>query len=236
MRDEIARDEGEEIGGLGPGVGPFGPAGAGAVGLPFDSITGASRASLRCGHGRGHDVGTVGVVGDLAEALRLALRAVHAARHVEPFERGVGLGRDLDLGLPEEGRVGDGAGEALGGDLGGDGRPVDPGGDELQVLAVEAEGAVGRLRVRAEGDAGEDAGGRGMQAEGEFNALHEPGGGRVVGKVDCGGACVLHGSSVRFEWASYGPPVRSASGRARVLCGPSTALACLHDSSCRLPG
>jgi hypothetical protein len=147
---------------------------------------------------RRHDVRAVRIEGDLAETLRLALGAVHAARHVEPFQRGVRLGRDLDFGLPEERRVGDGAGEPFTIDRGLDGPAVDPGGDQAEVLAIEPEAAIPARGIRAEDNARQDAGGGRVQAEGQLHTLDEPGGSGVVRKVNGGGACVFHRASLGF--------------------------------------
>ena len=101
MRHQIARHQREQVGGFRPGVVPFGPAGAGG-----------HRVAVRQQHRkvgldphpeRRHHIGPVGVEGDPAETLGLALGAVHAVRHVEPFQRSVGLGVDFDLGLEREG-------------------------------------------------------------------------------------------------------------------------------------
>ncbi|OIQ63687.1 hypothetical protein GALL_547720 [mine drainage metagenome] len=101
---QVARDKREEIGGFGPGVAPFGKAGAGlggvAVGQKHRLV--AFDADVK----GGHHIGAVGVEGDLAKPFGLALGAVHAARHVEPFQCGVGFGRNLDLGREQEGTGG----------------------------------------------------------------------------------------------------------------------------------
>ena len=70
------------------------------TGLPFDSSTGRS-LSIRTRNGRG-DVGAVGIIGDPAEPLGLALGAEHAVGEVQPLEPGVGRRVDLDLRLPDE--------------------------------------------------------------------------------------------------------------------------------------
>ena len=100
MRHQIARNQREQIGGLGPGIVPFRPA------RPL-----RHRIAVRQQHRqiafdahaeRGHDIGAVGIEGDPAESFRLALRAKHAVRHVEPFQRGIGLWRNLDFGFQPE--------------------------------------------------------------------------------------------------------------------------------------
>ena len=97
---QVARDEGEEIGGLGPRVVPFGPAG------PAGDRVAVRQQHRQVGADgdpeRRHHVGAVGIPGDVAEALGLALGAEHPAREIEPLERGVGLGVDLDGGREGE--------------------------------------------------------------------------------------------------------------------------------------
>ena len=51
-----------------------------------------------------HDVGPIGEIGDLAKALRLALRAEHAIGDIEALERRVRLGSDPHRGLEGERR------------------------------------------------------------------------------------------------------------------------------------
>ena len=104
---KIAGDEREEIGGLGEGIVPHGEVASvhrdrrARTGLPLDSRTGKPSfgASMRTREAR-HHVGPVEEVGDAAEALGLALRAVDAVRHVEARQRGIGLriadGHDLE--------------------------------------------------------------------------------------------------------------------------------------------
>ena len=103
MRHQVTCDQREEVGGLGPGIMPFGPA-----------VTRFARIAVRQqyrqvavdAHGKdAHHVGPVGVIGDLAKSLRLALRAIHAVGHIQPFQRGIALGVDLDLRLPDKGRI-----------------------------------------------------------------------------------------------------------------------------------
>ena len=100
-RHQVARDKREEVGGFRPGIGPDGHAiaalGVVAVGQEHRQV------GIDPHLEGGHHIGAVGVIGDLAKALGLALGAEHSIGHVEPLQRGVGLGVDLDLGLPGEG-------------------------------------------------------------------------------------------------------------------------------------
>ena len=75
-----------------------------STGLPLDSRTGKPSfgASIRTRVAR-HHVGPVEEVGDAAEALGLALRAVDAVRHVETRQRGIGLRIADGLDLETEG-------------------------------------------------------------------------------------------------------------------------------------
>ena len=99
-RDEVARHQREQVGRLRERVLPLGQA------RPRRDEVAVRQQDRRLPldpHPEPrHHVGPVRPVGDLAEPLRLALGAVHAARHVEPLERGVGLGVDLGLRLPDE--------------------------------------------------------------------------------------------------------------------------------------
>ena len=74
--DQIACDQGKEIGGLFPGVGPFRKtfARSARVAVGQEDRLGAFDAHIK----GGHHVGTVGVIGDLAKPFRLTLGAIHA--------------------------------------------------------------------------------------------------------------------------------------------------------------
>ena len=78
--DQITGHQCEQIGGLGPRIVPFGPAFA----LRHWVAVGQQHRQIAFDpHGKdAHDIGAVGVIGNLAEALCLALGAVHAVRHI----------------------------------------------------------------------------------------------------------------------------------------------------------
>ncbi len=98
--DQVAGHQGEEVARLAEGVDPARqvPAVAEVLAVHQVAVGEQDRVFLPvgddCGGVGGHDVGPVRVVGDLAEALRLALRAVDAAGLVEALERGIVLGTD----------------------------------------------------------------------------------------------------------------------------------------------
>ena len=105
---ELAADQREQIGGLRPRIVPDRemPA-AGQLALLGEIAVGEQHRRLGFVRldARGvdrHHVGPVGEVGDAAEALGLALRAVVAARTIEPGELRVGLRIDQRLDLERE--------------------------------------------------------------------------------------------------------------------------------------
>ncbi|CAM3235524.1 hypothetical protein PANO111632_09750 [Paracoccus nototheniae] len=107
-RDQIARDQREQIGGFRPGIVPFGHAIRIADRI---AVRQPHRQSTAQGHAKGgHHVRTVGIEGDVAKTFGLALGAEHAAGQIQPLERGVVGGIDRHLGFQREGRVGQGGG------------------------------------------------------------------------------------------------------------------------------
>ena len=97
---EVARDEGEEVGGLGKRVLPAHPVAA-VAGLAVRDRVAVREEEREVGPGgaqRGREprehVGAVRVEGDAPEALRLALGAEDPVRLVEALERGVAAGED----------------------------------------------------------------------------------------------------------------------------------------------
>ena len=145
---EVARDEGEEVGGLGERVLPAHPVAAVAGLAPRDRV--AVREEERVvGPGRAQGgreprehVGTVRVEGDAPEALRLALGAEDPVRLVEALERSVAAGEDA--GADGQGERGPGAGFRRGargpaGSLGPAGLRLAEGGGEGEDEAVFVE-------------------------------------------------------------------------------------------------
>ncbi len=196
MIDQFARDQGEQVGRLGPGVAPFRPTLAAVLGVAVGQQD-RMRAFDAYGEDR-HNVGPVGIVGDLAETLGLALGAVHAVRHVETFQRGIGFRADLDLALPDEGLVGYGAGEPLWRHLRIDRLAVDARRDELELFAMQEEPLVGGIGVRCELDAAQDPGAGGGQPEGQVHIFDQKPEGRVVGQIDRLGGGIFHLGSLLF--------------------------------------
>ena len=107
---ELARHQGEEVGGFGEGVVPDGVVAGRIVQGP-----GADAVAIREQHGAAlpvgldphpeatEQVGAIGVVSDAAEALGLALAGHHAAAHVEPLQAAVGFRVDAHQRLELEG-------------------------------------------------------------------------------------------------------------------------------------
>ena len=108
QRLKLARDQREQIGGLGPGVVPFGKPGLGRHGVAVRQQHRHRRRDLDAE--RRHHVGPVGIPGDVAEPLGLALGAEDAPGQIQPLERGVPLGVDLDGGGQGKGAFGQGGG------------------------------------------------------------------------------------------------------------------------------
>ncbi len=203
-RDQVAGDEGEQVGRLGVRVDPAGPvpaalglAGVGAVAVGQQHRV--ARAVGDQGDGEaGHHVRAVGEEGDAAEALRLALGEEAAGRDVEPAQLRVGLGRDAHQQLELEAvrhRVDQqvavldaprGRGERV---------AVDRGLQQLERLAVElqpARGGAGR-GVAAQRQAGAHRRRRGVEREHQVEAVHQEGGRPVVGAQGRAGRAGRHG-------------------------------------------
>ncbi len=187
---QIACHQGKQIGGLGPGVGPGGETVA-APGLVAIGQKDRQIAFKPHGEGR-HDVGAVGVKGDLAKALRLALGAEQTLRDIEAFQLGVGFGVDLDLAVPGEGRVGDRDGQAGVVNPWVNGMPVNHRADQLQLFPVETKGPVGAVGIGAKGDARGHAGRCRVQPEGQIDLVHQPVRRCVFGEADGLGGRVFH--------------------------------------------
>ena len=208
MGDEVARHQREEIGGFRPGVAPFGE----AVAL-FDKVAVGEKdgeVAFDPHRKRRHHVGPVRVIGDLAEPLRLALGAIHAVRHVEPFERGVGAGVDFRLAFPCEGvAAGVGEGQALCVHRRIDGGAVYGRRDQFQLFAVEPDRRLAFMRrVATEPDLRRHPRRRGREAKDQPRLLHQPGGRSVVGKADglilARGVFGAHGASFSGVGRNYG--------------------------------
>ena len=196
-RLQVARHQREQVGGLAEGILPFRPAG---TGLDQVAVGQQHRRRGRIGldaHPEGrHHVGPVGKEGDLAEALRLALGAVHAVRHVEPLQRRVGGGVELGLAGPREAAFGDQLGrdrQPLGVHRDGVLRqrgPVDRGRDQAQIPPVEPQvqrTLVGTVGIGNESDLRQDARGLRGQLERQGNGLDQIGRGAIIGQANRGG-------------------------------------------------
>ena len=150
----------------------------------------AERASADHGGGKtGHDVGAVGVEGDLAEPLRLTLGAEDAAGPVEPLQRRVSLRIDAHRRLQYAALRHAGDGQPLGIDsIGGrrEGRPVECDFKQFQLAAVETQdpGRGPGGRIGGELQAGAHPGGPGVELDMQLNLLDQVGGRRVILQVN----------------------------------------------------
>ena len=98
------------------------------------------------GRERRHDVRPIGIEGDPAKAFRLALRTEHAVGTVEPFQRRVGVGIDLDFGIEPETRRHRGHGQLVFVDLELSGLQrlaIDGDTDQLELLAGQFQRQAG---------------------------------------------------------------------------------------------
>ena len=213
MRGEIAADEREQVAGLGEGVAPDRVVALAAVEhAALQQV--AVRQEDRCLVGVGLDahrvggehVGPVEEIGDAAEALGLALGAVHVVGAVEARERFIGLRVDEGDDLERE-RASRGLQQG------------EPGVAELVVLLAErgaAERDRGKLKVfsvepkrpgpaadvwvGAHREAGAHARARLVEVEVERDRVDEVGGRTIVLEVDGAGSLGLHGE--RSGWSA----------------------------------
>ncbi len=137
MGHQIACNQGKQIRRFRPRVVPFGPACACAGRVSVGEQHGQVAFDAHCEHG--HHIRAVRVVGDFAKPLGLALRAVHAVRHIQPLKGGVGRRAYFNLCFEYEGRCGDVACEAIVIQVGCDRYAVNFGTDQFKVLAVQKE-------------------------------------------------------------------------------------------------
>ena len=140
-------------------------------------------------------VRAVGIIGDLAEALRLALGAEAAAGHVEALQRRIAFGIDLHLGGEDE-VIGDPAqGQVLvrpGQPLHGHGHVIDGHRHHLQPHPVQHQRRIG-LAGAGHGQPGPDPGGVGREGDVQLDAVDAEGKGPVVGQLDRGDGVCAHG-------------------------------------------
>ena len=200
--DQISRNQREKIAGLRPGIVPFGKA-----------VPGRNRIAVRQQHRLigfdtycedAHHIRAVRVVGDLAEPLCLALRAIHPAGHVEPLQRGICGRVYLDLSLPQEFGVRHDAGEAGFRDVGCNLSPIDAGRNQRHAFAVQSKFMAGRVGVWMKGDAAQDACPRRVQPERQMHVAHKPVGSGIVRQIDYFGGSIFHPVSFSVGTSSRG--------------------------------
>ena len=226
MSDQITRHQCKKIGGFGPRIMPFGPTGAlgdrVAVGQEHRQIGLDAHVKGR------HHIGAVGVIGDLAKPFGLALGAEHPPRDIQPFERGICLGVDLDLGLPDKGC----AGQAVRRDPQPGGRehmipnakghPINRRVDQAQPFTIQPQIAPRPIGVAPKPDRRGDPRVLGRQPKGQRHMIHQIGRRAVIGQMDVlGGGLGNHGSC-GVAWAD-----RLGARGARCKPGPLTAAAWL---------
>jgi hypothetical protein len=209
---EAAGDQGEQIAGLREGVLPNRevPAAGQAAVLDQVAVGEQNRAGrpvrLDPDAVPGHDIGPVGEIRDLAEALRLALGAEHAIRDVQALERGVALGADAHFALEGErgGQVVHR--QALAFDLiavPAQRLAIEPEVHQLQLLAVEHQrtDVLARRRVAPHHEARPDLGARRLQAKLQLDLVHQ-----VVGRPVIRQTHRLRGFGLRLSFGRHGLP------------------------------
>ena len=221
---QLAGHQGEQIGGLGEGVVPDGvvaPARQGA-GLQTVAVAEQHRTAgplgLDAHPEAAEQVGAVGVEGDAAEALGLALGGEQAAAQVEALQGGVGLRVYAHPALQHE-RLPGWLGQQQAFAVEGIGRPgkclaVELEVEQLQLEAPQPQRTGFRLRVGPEGQACLHLGVVGMDAQGEIGALQQLVGGTVVGKTHRGhGGGRGKGQGQGWRLSGRGEAGRSGPGR-----------------------
>ena len=221
---ELAADQREQIGRLRPRVVPDREVPAARQVAVLDQIAVRQQhrrfgfVRLDAGGVDRHHVGTIGEIGDAAEAFGLALRAVGAGGAVKPGQLRVGGRIDQRLDLQRERpvrRLRDGqAVRRRGVAVGGQRLAVELERDQRQPIAVELE-----RRGRAGGgiglelDRGAHRALRRIELDVEMHGLDQPVGRAIVGKADGAGFFGSHRS-----WAHWGGQRSSPDRWAKSRC------------------
>ncbi len=189
--DQVARDEREQIAGLRKRIRPDRDVPAVVQVAAADEVAVGQqdgKARLVCAQRHrvdGHHVGSVLEIRDAAKALRLALREEASAGGVEARQRGVRVGRAAVEDLEREVRVRRGVDDELVAVLvRGDGRAVDQYAQQRQLLAVQAQRAMGGRAVALDAHRAGDERAGGVEVEGEIDVPDPERGRPVVGAVD----------------------------------------------------
>ena len=201
-RNQIARHQREQVAGFRMRIGP------GDAVPPVAEVMHRAGIAVRQQHGNEglvggdgdgvarHHVGPVGEIGDAAEAFRLALGEITAARDIQAAQFGVGGGGDAGFDL-QHAAVGhrvdgqDAVLDAVG--VRGEGRAVAGEADQGQRLAVQAQGFGGEgFRVAVEGEAGDHPRRMGVEVERQGTGVDQEGRGAVCAEQDGLGG---HGAS-----------------------------------------
>ena len=153
MGNQVTCNKREQIRGLGPRIVPCTMGQWIAVGQQHRQVAVYPHGE-HC-----HHIGSVRIIGDFAEPFGLALGAVHAVRHIEPFKGGVAGRGNLDARFPYEWRIGRRVGQAICDQIRRNGHTVDLGPDQLQVNTVQKKLRVAAIRVGPKCDFTGDAGG-----------------------------------------------------------------------------
>ena len=179
---EFTCDQGEEIGRFRPGILPA--AGLALIAHRLTIGQGIGQVAMdRHIEGR-HDIGAIGVVGDAAKALGLALGAKHAVRHIKARQFSIGAGVYLHFALPDERPIRHSAAQPRLSDHRGDGRAVDIGRQEGQIFPMQKEFGAAAVRVWPEFHRGAHPRGGGVQVKFKRDVIHQIGGRLVIFKVD----------------------------------------------------
>ena len=199
-------DQRKQVAGLGEGVAPHRevpPTGEEALLQPVavGQQVGKAPVGLDPDPEGAQHVGPVGIIGDLAESLGLALGAEAAAGHVEPLEGGIALRVDLDLRRQHEVIRHAAQGQVLvrpGHPLHRHGNIVDADRHQLQPDSVQHQGRIGRAGA-CHGQPGPDPRGPGLEGDVHLDGVDAERKGLIVGQLDGGDGLGAHGLTVALR-------------------------------------
>ncbi len=213
---EIAADQREQIAGLGERIAPDREmptaveiAGGDRIAIA-EQHRGFALLGLYAGRIDAQDIGPIEEIGDAAEALRLALRAIGGAGAIEPAQLRVRRRIDLRLDLQREGPLGrDAQHEGIGRcliDLGRQRGAVERRATQDEPIAVERERSAGQAgRIAPDREARDDARLAAVQRNIQIDRIDEKRGRAIIGETNGLRRWVAHGTSM---------PVTPTRGRA----------------------